>query len=153
MGRPKKYKTEAERKAARKIKKRITDKRYRQSEKGKATLKRWLQSENGKALTQRYKQSEKGKATMKRCKKKKMLKSLGATLDEYNQIFIEQDGCCAICGRHQSEFKKDLAVDHNRETGRVRGLLCQNCNIGLGQFHENKELFQRAINYLGVENV
>ena len=48
----------------------------------------------------------------------------GLTLQDYNQMFDRQKGCCDICRRHQSEFSKALAVDHNHETGKVRGLLC-----------------------------
>ena len=43
-------------------------------------------------------------------------------------MFKEQYGCCAICGKHQSELKKALAVDHDHRTGKVRGLVCNMCN-------------------------
>lgn len=60
----------------------------------------------------------------------------GITLDNYNQMFIEQNGCCAVCGKHQSKFQRRLAVDHNHETGKVRGLLCPNCNTLLGRIEK-----------------
>src|SRR4030042_5864910 len=56
----------------------------------------------------------------------------GITSNEYNELFEKQNECCAICGEHQSKFNKAFAVDHNHETGEVRGLLCQNCNNVLG---------------------
>ncbi len=70
------------------------------------------------------------------------------TLDDYNRMFAEQNGCCVLCDRHQSEFKTRLAVDHNHETGGVRGLLCTRCNIRLGVL-ENRQFIEKAIKYLG----
>lgn len=72
----------------------------------------------------------------------------GIRLDEYNQMFADQNGCCAICGKHQTEFKKSLAVDHDHETGKVRALLCVNCNLGVGCFRDDSDLLQAAIRYL-----
>ena len=70
------------------------------------------------------------------------------TLDEYNKLFIQQNGCCVLCGKHQFEMKRRLAVDHNHITGKVRGLLCNKCNNGLGCFNDSAELMFKAINYL-----
>lgn len=72
----------------------------------------------------------------------------GIDLNIYNKMFQEQDGCCAICGRHQSAFKLSLAVDHCHETNRVRSLLCPNCNSGLGNLRDSKEMLLKAIEYL-----
>jgi hypothetical protein len=70
------------------------------------------------------------------------------TVEEYVQMFGSQEGSCAICKGHQSLFKRPLVVDHNHTTGRVRGLLCDNCNRCLGLLKDNKELLTNAINYL-----
>ena len=72
----------------------------------------------------------------------------GITLEEYNQMFNEQEGKCKICGRHQSEMKQVLCVDHDHLTGRVRGLLCKYCNVMLGHAHDSPDFFQSAKNYL-----
>ena len=56
----------------------------------------------------------------------------GITEKEYNKIFKNQKGCCAICGEHQSKQKKALNVDHNHKTGQVRSLLCTDCNWKVG---------------------
>ena len=72
----------------------------------------------------------------------------GITPDDYNDMFAAQNGCCKICGKHQQEFKKALCVDHNHETGNVRGLLCNNCNTMLGKAFDNKETLYNAIKYL-----
>lgn len=53
----------------------------------------------------------------------------GITLDDYNRMFKEQDGKCAICGKPQIELNHSLHVDHNHKTDRVRGLLCKYCNF------------------------
>lgn len=70
----------------------------------------------------------------------------GITMAEYLVMHEAQSGRCAICGK--PENGKRLAVDHDHETGEVRGLLCQNCNRGLGLFVDNPELLERASAYL-----
>jgi len=72
----------------------------------------------------------------------------GISIEEYNKLFTEQNGCCAICGRHQSEFNLKLAVDHDHISGKIRGLLCNTCNKGLGCFKDDINLLNKAINYL-----
>jgi hypothetical protein len=74
--------------------------------------------------------------------------SYGITLDDYNKMFIEQNGCCKICNKHQSELKQILAVDHCHITNKVRGLLCGNCNRGLGLFKDNTLILNEAIKYI-----
>lgn len=69
----------------------------------------------------------------------------GITLVDYQRMLSEQDGVCAIC-RHPSE--KTLHVDHNHETGTVRGLLCEKCNHGLGCFKDDEDILRRAMEYL-----
>jgi hypothetical protein len=63
---------------------------------------------------------------------------------------MRQDFRCAICQRHQSEFKISLAVDHCHETGTVRGLLCYPCNTLLGYAKDSTKILSSAINYLGA---
>lgn len=72
----------------------------------------------------------------------------GWTDEEYEKAFIEQDGCCAICGTHHTEMKKGMAADHCHETGRKRKLLCVRCNVGLGYFKDNPEYLKKAVQYL-----
>lgn len=75
-------------------------------------------------------------------------KNYGISLKQYNKMWADQEGCCAICKRHSSEFAKNLHVDHNHTTGEVRGLLCHNCNLALGRFYEDPEVLLNAIGYL-----
>lgn len=72
----------------------------------------------------------------------------GISLDDYNEMFKAQNGCCAICGKHQSQHNHRLYVDHNHITGKVRALLCRNCNIGLGHFKDSPELLETAASYV-----
>lgn len=81
-------------------------------------------------------------------KNDKLFSRYGITLEEYNMKFSEQNGCCAICRKHQTEIIKTLCVDHNHETGKVRALLCDDCNKGLGHFKDNPELLEFASQYL-----
>lgn len=78
-------------------------------------------------------------------------KKFGITLVQYNQLFTEQTGSCALCDKHQSEQRKAMAVDHDHKTGEIRALLCHNCNVGLGNFQDNQDLLQKAINYLNKQ--
>lgn len=73
------------------------------------------------------------------------------TLDDYDEMYRNQSGCCAICGTHQSELGRTLCVDHNHITGEIRGLLCNDCNTAIGKLKtdEGIELLQKAIKYLG----
>jgi hypothetical protein len=52
----------------------------------------------------------------------------GITLDDYNKMFKQQKGKCAICKRHQNDLTRTLCVDHNHKTNQVRALLCVTCN-------------------------
>lgn len=81
--------------------------------------------------------------------RKNMLKSkFGLSTEDYNNILTKQNFSCAICGTHQSEFSKALAVDHCHITGKVCGLLCPDCNTGLGKFKEDPDLLSKASEYL-----
>lgn len=75
--------------------------------------------------------------------KKFRLKKYNLTLEEFNSIFEQQRGVCAICSASMP-----LAVDHNHETDVVRGLLCRSCNCGLGMFKDSAVLLNQAIQYL-----
>lgn len=74
------------------------------------------------------------------------------TLEEWYDMFDKQNSLCAIC--NQEGFKLDpasanlLVVDHCHTTGKVRGLLCHNCNRGLGLFKDDRERLLKALAYL-----
>jgi hypothetical protein len=62
-------------------------------------------------------------------------------------MLLAQNGVCAACFKTCS-IKKNLAVDHDHKTGKVRGLLCQNCNVALGHARENPDVLRRLAEYL-----
>ena len=74
--------------------------------------------------------------------------------DEYNELFNKQECRCIICNIHQSELTRKLAVDHNHKTGKIRGLLCDNCNRAIGLLKDDPEVLERAFKYLSqITNV
>ncbi|CAB4167363.1 Recombination endonuclease VII [uncultured Caudovirales phage] len=72
----------------------------------------------------------------------------GITLEEYLKAHDAQQGCCAICRKSVADNGKALAVDHCHTTGKIRGLLCDLCNRGLGMFKDNTDSLVTAIQYL-----
>ena len=74
-----------------------------------------------------------------------LLNEYGITEEEYNILLEKQRFGCAICG---GCGKRPLAVDHDHATGIIRGLLCDSCNIGLGNFQDSPNLLNLAIQYL-----
>lgn len=66
---------------------------------------------------------------------------------DYSIKMEEQGGVCAICGKAE-EKRKSLCVDHNHATGEVRGLLCSQCNLGIGNLKESEEILESALRYL-----
>lgn len=74
----------------------------------------------------------------------------GITLDEYRTRLEAQGGVCAIC-HNTCSSGRSLAVDHDHETGKVRGLLCGVCNRGLGNFADSVQNLRNAVAYLSRE--
>jgi len=84
-----------------------------------------------------------------------VLRGYGLTEADYLALIDKQGAGCAICGRVAGSGKDStsknfryLCVDHDHDTGKVRGLLCSNCNTGLGMFRDNVELLRLATAYL-----
>lgn len=78
---------------------------------------------------------------------KYLKRNYGITLEEYDEMFDEQNGVCAICGGISRDGKR-LSVDHDHETGKVRELLCMNCNTALGMLQDNVQIVLAAAQYL-----
>ncbi len=75
----------------------------------------------------------------------------GISAHEYERRAEAQGNVCAICGNAQTAGRyKYLSVDHDHETGAVRGLLCLSCNSGLGHFRDDPDVLMAAIEYLAV---
>lgn len=112
-----------------------------------------------KANKERYNENgirsyRKNPATKKRREQARAAKRYGITIQEYDAMFKAQKGLCAICGKPERTRNRvdasirSLAIDHDHKTGKVRALLCVQCNGGLGQFDDNLKLLQAAILYL-----
>jgi len=72
---------------------------------------------------------------------------IGMTYDIYEELLISQNNSCAICKKEHTDIKK-LHIDHCHNTGKVRGLLCNNCNNGMGKLGDSIERLELVINYL-----
>lgn len=70
------------------------------------------------------------------------------TVEKYKQLYLEQNGCCAICKTSQENLNKTLCVDHDHATGEIRGLLCDSCNRALGYLKDSVDLLEASIVYL-----
>lgn len=88
----------------------------------------------------------------KRADRKQHLKRYNLTIDQYNQLFIKQNGCCFGCKIHQNEFNRNFVVDHCHKTNKVRGLLCIGCNLILGYAQDNTKILMNLIEYLKLNN-
>lgn len=64
------------------------------------------------------------------------------------ELMREQKGLCAICETPQDAAKRRFAIDHCHKSGKVRGILCSNCNSALGMFKDSIPMMKRAITYL-----
>lgn len=74
-------------------------------------------------------------------------RTFGITADDVDALIEKQGGVCTICGR-TPERLASWHVDHCHETGVVRGILCIDCNQGIGKFHEDPERLRAAADYL-----
>jgi hypothetical protein len=77
----------------------------------------------------------------------------GITEEQYNLMLESQNLCCALCEKHQQELIRPLGVDHNHATGKVRGLLCHECNAAIGLVKEDINLLFKIIDYLKRYNI
>lgn len=75
-------------------------------------------------------------------------RGVNCTVTIYDEKFADQQGRCGICGRHQSEFEKALSIDHNHKTGKIRGLLCSQCNLALGYIESQVNFSSGVEKYL-----
>lgn len=100
---------------------------------------------------QQYLQTDAGKMCAWRSAIKR---KFGVTEAEYNQMFVDQQGVCSICGRPEERLNRagtgvsKLAIDHNHTTGQIRSLLCHRCNAAIGLLREDIGLLAKAIEYL-----
>ena len=82
-------------------------------------------------------------------------RNFGITSEELADMIEIREGLCDICGKPETRIidgkLKPLCVDHSHTTGKVRGLLCSKCNVGLGMFGDNSDVLVKALHYLTKE--
>lgn len=105
----------------------------------------------------KYYEANKEKVRLYREKRKDDLglRKYGITKDEYWRIFELQRRKCKVCGKEGNPHKnsnRPLVVDHSHVTGKVRGLLCRNCNSGIGLLQDNVKILKNAVKYLEAQN-
>ncbi len=76
----------------------------------------------------------------------RLRKYFNMTVSDYDLMLVDQGDACAICGLVNNDRR--MVVDHCHSTGRVRGLLCSTCNLGLGHFSDEPALLFAALEYL-----
>jgi len=85
-------------------------------------------------------------------KNKQLRESFGISLEIYNNLLKSQGGVCAICGAKESSTHngkiRHLSVDHCHESGTIRGLLCNGCNVSIGRMNDNPFRLIAAAEYL-----
>jgi len=117
----------------------------------KLYMEKW--QEENKDYLKIYKNKPENKARIKELQQKARLNKLyNLTIEDYNKMVKQQNNKCAICGKEEiNTFKGkivNLSVDHNQKTGKVRELLCKDCNVSLGNLKEDISLFYKCIEYL-----
>lgn len=80
--------------------------------------------------------------------RRRNLRAYGLTPELWMALVEQQEGRCAICRRFPPPWKPTLHIDHDHESKKIRGLLCAECNVGLGKFHDALDVLRAAVAYL-----
>ena len=111
-----------------------------------AKSKAWREANKERAKENRRRNYiENKEANLQYSKAYNLKRKFNLTTEEYAQMLEKQGGVCAICGK---TCTRALAVDHDHNTGIVRGLLCNNCNRGLGHMQDDIKILENAVRYL-----
>jgi adenine-specific DNA methylase len=108
-------------------------------------------SEFYKDNARKDKHQSKCKPCHEKVKVKSRLGAYGLTKETYQQLFLNQNNCCAIC-KNTFESTKNTHIDHCHKTKKVRALLCHGCNTAIGLLKESPEILKSALNYLKKYN-
>ena len=109
--------------------------------------KNWAKKNSDKMVEYQKQWAKRNPDKYREKNRRRNLSQFGITTEDYAELLNSQGDVCAIC-RKTCKTGRRLAVDHNHKTGKVRGLLCNNCNQGLGKFKDSKELIMQAYEYL-----
>lgn len=99
------------------------------------------------AMTRGYYRNAKDKR-LESARARRLRVEYGITAATYDALFAIQNGRCACCNAQHNAGGKRLHVDHDHETGAVRGLICGPCNLGIGSLGDNIDGIRRALKYL-----
>lgn len=124
---------------------------FHKSPQGKEKGREWVANnkEKIKEYKRLYRQDEIKRERNKIYQRARWLKeNFNMTVDDYMVIYEKQNGQCAICKSDQNGSRKNFCVDHDHETGKVRGLLCHNCNVSVGLMKDSPSLLRKAAEYL-----
>ena len=140
-----------------KIKKQVSARAYYQRNKEMCAAKRalWYKA-HADEINERARMQH--QANPERIRQVKLAK-YSLTLESWDALYQKQGGVCAICGNPEIDIDsrtkaaRRLSVDHNHVTGKVRGLLCNNCNKGIGNLQEDIEILLRAITYIKEDGI
>ena len=97
------------------------------------------------------------KRTSEQARASRIKHRYGITIEQYQKMVEERNNLCDVCGNPPSEsntrahWNKKLCIDHNHDTGRVRGLLCNDCNLAVG-YGKTPDILERAAKYLRFHN-
>jgi hypothetical protein len=103
---------------------------------------------NRAASAWRSRNRDKSNSYTRRSNLRRKLRAFDLDPEDYSRMVAEANGRCSICGGAQVGNKGVLSLDHDHATGRVRGLLCDPCNLVLGVFGDDPERFEAAARYL-----
>jgi len=120
----------------------------RQAKKFAVKRKKWREDNKEKLRLWKIRHYELHPEIKKKARFNATIAKLGIKLlqEEHDAMVKKQKNRCAICGK--KEAKRAISIDHNHKTKKVRGLLCHQCNIGLGMFRDSPSLLKKAIKYL-----
>ena len=85
----------------------------------------------------------------KACREHDFKHKYNLSYEDWVRMWTGQNGECTICGEPFAN-QSDAFVDRNHKTGKVRGLLCRTCNLGIGYFKDNPKLTTKATEYLKI---
>jgi hypothetical protein len=111
-------------------------------------VRRW-QEENPERYREKLKEFKQSPAGKRSDRKGHLRRKFGMSLEDYDELVEKQGGVCAVCGYPPDEGKS-FHIDHDHDSGRIRGLLCSRCNHAIGLLRDDPEVIESALTYLAA---